>query len=119
MLAVRDSAVPGDVTSIVAVVLEDYEATGDGTIKTLATAARTPELEPVVEGGRASHDAFVRRVFAPQLSRRRGRNRERLARLLTAVLDVRMWHQLRREQGLDAEQTREHLVTLVESLLQR
>ena len=117
VVAVRDNAVAGDVDSIVRVVLDDYEVTGDGTIRTLATAARAPELEPVVEGGRASHRAFVTRVFAPQLARRRGRSRERLARLLAAVLDVRMWHQLRREQGLDVEETRDHLTHLVKALL--
>jgi len=117
VVAVRDRAVPGDVGSIVGVVLDDYEETGDGTIKTLATAARAPELERVLEGGRASHRAFVTRVFSPQLARRRGRSRERLVRLLAAVLDVRMWHQLRREQGLDVEETRDHMVHLVKALL--
>jgi len=119
VVALRGSAVPGDVGSVVDVVLEDYEQTGDATIRTLATAARTAELAPVVEGGRASHEAFVRRVFAPQIGKRRGRNRDRLVRLLAAALDVRMWHQLRREQGLGREETRSHLVTLVEALLVR
>jgi AcrR family transcriptional regulator len=117
VLAVRGSAEVGDVRSIVATVVEDYEVTGDGTVKTLATAARAPELQPVVEGGRQSHHDFVRRVFAPQLSRRRGRSRERLVRLLAAVLDVRMWQQLRREEGLDVAETRAHLESLVEALL--
>jgi AcrR family transcriptional regulator len=117
VLALRGSAVPGDVSSIVGVVLDDYEETGDATIRTLATAARTPELLPVVEGGRASHAAFVRRVFSPQLSKRRGRVRERQERLLAAVLDVRMWHQLRREQGLEVDEAREHLTSLVKAVL--
>jgi AcrR family transcriptional regulator len=117
VLAVRGSAVVGDVTSIVGAVVTDYETTGDGTVKTLATAARAPELVPVVEGGRASHHDFVRRVFAPQLAKRRGRPRERLVRLLAAVLDVRMWHQLRREEGLDVAETSEHLETLVTGVL--
>jgi AcrR family transcriptional regulator len=117
VLAVRGNAEVGDVRSVVAAVVEDYEVTGDGTIKTLATAARAPELQPVVEGGRQSHHDFVRRVFAPQLSRRRGRSRERLVRLLAAALDVRMWQQLRREEGLDVAETRAHLESLVEALL--
>lgn len=117
VLAVRDSAEVGDVRSIVATVVDDYEATGDGTIKTLATAARTPELQQVVDGGRRSHRDFVERVFAPQLARRRGRKRERLVRLLAATLDVRTWQQLRREGGLDVAETRAHLEFLVEALL--
>jgi AcrR family transcriptional regulator len=117
VLAMREGAQPGDVRSIVGAVVEDYEETGDGTIRILATAARTPELEPVVEGGRASHEAFARRVFADQIARRRGKSRERLVRLLTAVLDVRTWHQLRREQGLDVADTRADLESLVEAVL--
>lgn len=117
VLAVRDHAVPGDVGSIVATVVEDYEQTGDGTIRLLAVAARNPELVQVVEGGRASHEQFVRRVFASSIARRRGRNRDRLVRLLVTVLDVRTWHQLRREQGLGREETVEHLVTLVGAVL--
>jgi AcrR family transcriptional regulator len=119
VLAVRESAVPGDVRSIVGAVVEDYEETGDGTIRTLATAARTPELVPVIEGGRASHEAFVRRVFAAEIARRRGKKRDQLVRLLAAALDVRLWHQLRREQGLDVADTRAHLESLVEALLAR
>lgn len=115
--SMRADAVPGDVASVVDTALRDYETTGDATIRTLALAARTPELVPVAEGGRRSHQEWVARVFAPQLGRRRGAARARQVRLLAAVLDVRMWHQLRREDGLDVEQTREHLVVLVESLL--
>lgn len=117
VLATREAAVPGDIGSIVDAVLVDYEANGDDTVRTIAMAARLPELIPVIEGGRVSHAAFVRRVFAPQLTRRRGRNRERVARLLGVVLDVRTWHQLRREQELDRDHTRQHLVSLVEGVL--
>jgi AcrR family transcriptional regulator len=114
---VRDQAVPGDVESVVAAVVADYEATGDGTMRVLAMVGRSPELQQVVEGGRLSHQAFVERVLGPALGRVRGRNRTRLLRLLAAVLDVRMWHQLRREQALSVPETQEHLATLVRALL--
>src|SRR3954454_7917838 len=44
VLALRAGAVPGDVHSIVDAVVDDYEQTGDGTVRALATAARTPEM---------------------------------------------------------------------------
>jgi AcrR family transcriptional regulator len=119
VLAVRGAAVPGDLESIVAAVVEDYEATGAGTMRLLALAERTPELVPVVVGGRRSHEQFVRRVFAPALARRRGRNRDRLVRLLTVALDVRTWHQLRHEQGLGRIEAADHLAVLAASLLAR
>ena len=115
--AVRGSAVPGDTVSIVDAALRDYEATGDSTIRTMALAGRVEELARVVEGGRTAHQEWVDHVFAPQVARRRGRSRERCLRLLRSVLDVRMWSQLRREEGLDVEETRAHLLALVEGVL--
>ena len=114
---VRGAAVPGDVVSIVDTVVRDYEVTGDGTIRTIALAGRMPELAPVVEGGRRAHRDWVASVFAPLLSRRRGKVRERQQRLLCVALDVTTWRQLRRDEGLDPEDTRAHLQALVEGVL--
>src|SRR6476620_6996222 len=65
--ALRASATPGDVDSIVDVVLRDYEVSGDGTIRNLALAGRMAELAPVIEGGRQFHAAWVARVCGPLL----------------------------------------------------
>ena len=115
--AVRDAAVPGDVPSVVEVVMADYERTGDGTIRTLALAGRMPELAEVVEGGRRAHAGFVEATLGPLVPERRGPGRARRLRLLGIALDVRTWHQLRREQGLTVTQTRDHLVSMVEAVL--
>jgi AcrR family transcriptional regulator len=117
--AMRGTAVPGDVASVVDVALRDYEVTGDGTMRVLALAGRMQELESVVAGGRRSHHEWVESVFAPQLRRRRGKPRERRLRLLATVLDVTTWHQLRHHEGLDLEETRAHLTELVEAVLAR
>jgi AcrR family transcriptional regulator len=114
---VRSSAVPGDVPSIVDAVLNDYETTGDGTLRTLALAGRNDELARLVEDGRRAHREWVAAVFAPNLSGLRGRRRERRLRLLVAVLDVTMWGQLRRTDGLGVRDTREDLVALVTGVL--
>jgi AcrR family transcriptional regulator len=117
--AVRGTAVPGDVASIVDAALRDYEATGDSTIRTIALAGRVEDLAAVVQGGRQAHREWVASVFAPLLARQRGRSRERRLRLLVAVLDVTMWRQLRRDEGLEVEETRAHLRELVEGVLAR
>jgi AcrR family transcriptional regulator len=117
--AVRGQATPGDVASIVETVVRDYEVTGDGTLRTIALAGRLRELAPVVEGGRLAHREWVASVFAPMLARRRGRVRDRQLRLLALVLDVTTWGQLRRDEGLDLEETRAHLAALVEGVLSR
>ena len=113
----RSRAVPGDLGSIVETAVSDYERTGDGTVRLLALAERTPELAEVAEGGRASHRAWVEQVFAPQLARRRGVRRERTVVLLATVLDVGVWKSLRRDAGLDLDTTRDHVRALVEGVL--
>lgn len=115
--AARADVRPGDVAGVVDAVLRDYEESGDGTVRTLALALREPDLADVVEDGRRAHRRWVEEMFAPQLTRRRGAARERLANLLVTALDVHTWHQLRRREGLGREQVRRHLRMLLESLL--
>ena len=114
--ALRGSAVPGDVGSVVATVVADYETSGDSTFRTVASAERIPELQQLVDGGRQAHRAFVDRVMSPLLPRS-GAARTRRLTLLTAVLDVTMWYQLRRVERLDVPQTRAHLESLVGAAL--
>lgn len=113
----RARAVPGDVASVVATVAADYEVTGDGTFRTVALAERIGELRAVVDDGRAAHRAWVESVFAPQLAACPAPARERLVVLLATVLDAATWKRLRRDEGLDAEQTRSHLEALVRGVL--
>ena len=113
----RAHAEPGDVGSIVDTVLADYETSGDGTFRIVALAERIPELEQIVEGGRASHRAWVEHVFATQLKGLRGNLRERTVVLLATTLDVLVWKRLRRDEGLSVDETAEHLRLLVDGVL--
>ncbi|HET6560783.1 MAG TPA: TetR family transcriptional regulator [Marmoricola sp.] len=115
--AERARARPGDVGSIVDVVVADYEERGDALVRGSVLAGRFPELAETFAGGRAAHRAWVATVFAPQLRQRRGRRRERTTTLLATVLDVSVWKQLRRDDGLDVTATRDHLRRLVEAVL--
>ena len=116
--AVRGQAAAGNVRSVVAAVVADYEEHGDGTLRMLALAGRHEELAELVTGGRRAHREWVLAVLAPQLARRRGVRRQRLATLLTTALDVTTWGSLRRDQGLTREQTEEHLRALVTALVE-
>jgi len=113
----RGTATPGDVDSIVATVMDDYERTGDGTFRNVVLAERIEELAPLIEGGRQAHRAWVEHVFAPQLGRLRGARRERTVVLLATALDVSVWKRLRREQGLGVAATADHLRVLVSGVL--
>jgi AcrR family transcriptional regulator len=115
--AIRDRAIEGDVGSVVRAVTEDYELTGDSTVRAVALAEREPELAEVIEGGRVSHRAWVETLLRPQLASRRGGRRDRLLNLLVAVLDVSTWHQLRRVQGLSRDDVVDHLTDLVEAVV--
>lgn len=116
--AVRSRAVVGDVSSVVSVVVADYEERGDGTLRMQALALRHEELAELVSGGRAAHREWVTSVLAPQLARRRGVRRERLATLLTTALEVTTWGSLRHGQGLGREHVEEHLRALVSALVE-
>jgi hypothetical protein len=56
-------------------------------------------------------------MFAPQLAGIRGARLERMVRLLGAVLDVTVWKQLRRDDGLSVRSTRDRLERLVTAVL--
>ena len=115
--ALRRQAVAGDVGSIVATAMADYETSGDGAYRNVVLAERVEELRELIEGGRRSHRAWVEHVFAPQLKGLRGRRRERTVVLLATALDVSLWKRLRRDEGLDEESTAEHLRALVDGVL--
>ncbi|MBO9520519.1 MAG: helix-turn-helix transcriptional regulator [Nocardioidaceae bacterium] len=116
MRRIRDRVVAGDVRSVVGCVVDDYELSGAGTVRALALADREPDLREMLAAGAAYHRDWVERALAPQLAKRRGRPRERLATLLVVALEVRTWEQLRRGQGLSREETVEHLAAMVTAL---
>ena len=58
-----------------------------------------------MELGRAGHQAWVERVFDGALSGLRGKVRARRLAQLVAVTDVYTWKLLRRDKGLDRDQT--------------
>lgn len=103
--AQRDEAPVGDIPAAVANLVEHYEEWGDGVIRLLAQEERVPALRKITDAGRAYHRAWVERTFAPLLAGRRGRPRQRRLAELVAVTDVYTWKLLRRDSGLDRDQT--------------
>jgi AcrR family transcriptional regulator len=104
--ALRNTATADDLDAAVAIVVEHYEATGDGIIRALAMEDRVPALEPVLARGRRFHRAWVERVFAAQLARvPGGAPRRRALAAYIAALDVYVWKRLRRDVGLSRADT--------------
>jgi AcrR family transcriptional regulator len=105
--SVRWSATPGDVPSAVAALIEDYEVTGDGVIRALASEERVPSLRPLLAQGRAGHRQWVEDMFA----------RPDLVLELILATDVYAWKLLRRDQALSREATHGSICRTVNALL--
>ncbi len=113
----RSEAEVGDLAAAIANLSEHYEAWGERSLRFLAQEERVPAMRRVTDAGRALHRAWVERVFAPWIARRRGAARTRLSAQLVAITDVYVWKILRRDRGLDAAATRRALHELVESIV--
>ena len=105
--SVRWNATPGDVDSVIAALIEDYEVTGDGVIRALASEERVPSLRPLLKQGRAGHRQWVEDMFP----------RPDLVLELILATDVYAWKLLRRDQGLSPEATHESICRTVNALL--
>jgi AcrR family transcriptional regulator len=103
--SVRDAVTPGDVDGAISTLVDDYERTGDVNLRLLAVEPRVPVVQPQMDLGRAGHQAWVERVFATSLGGLRGKTRSRRVAQLVAVTDVYTWKLLRRDKGLDRDQT--------------
>ncbi|MGH2957810.1 MAG: TetR/AcrR family transcriptional regulator [Solirubrobacterales bacterium] len=103
--SVRGSVTPGDVDGAISTLVDDYERTGDLNLRLLAVEPRIKVVRPMMARGRAGHQAWVEHVFADALAGLRGRVRERRTAQLLAVTDVFTWKLLRRDKGLDRDQT--------------
>jgi AcrR family transcriptional regulator len=114
---VRSRAVPGDLDQLVDVLLEDYESTGDGLWRFLASASRLPEMVPAAEYGHRAHRAWVTAALTPLLDGLPRGRRAELVDLAVVATDVTTWHHLRRVQGHGVAATRTRLRRLLRSVL--
>jgi AcrR family transcriptional regulator len=105
--SVRWAGEPGDVGSVIGALLNDYEVTGDGVIRLLATEERVPAIRPLLAKGRAGHRQWVEEMF----------DRPDLVLELIVATDVYAWKLLRRDQGLTKAQTADSIGTTVRALL--
>jgi AcrR family transcriptional regulator len=115
--AQRAKVRPGDLDSVITVVVEDYEVTGLNTLRLLAAAERFETMAEVARYGREFQRAWVRHALGPQLERLEEQAREETARLLAVVLDVRTWAQLRFDDGRGVEETKQDLRRLLGAVL--
>jgi len=114
----RASAPSDDVAAAVAVLVADYEATGDMVMRLLALEGRIPDIEPTLETGRAGHRRWVETTFGPGLkSFGKAERADRLAQILVAT-DVWSWFLLRRTQKKSVAETKRLMTEMISRLLQ-
>jgi hypothetical protein len=105
----RYSATPGDIDSVIAALIDDYEVTGDPVIRLLALEEKVPSVGPMLAAGRRGHREWVRAMFdAP----------DSVPELLVAT-DVYTWKLLRRDQGLGRKKTAAAMRRLIQGILER
>jgi AcrR family transcriptional regulator len=103
----RYRARPGDVEGAIEALVDDYEITGDATIRLLALEERLPAVQPVMEIGRAGHREWIETMFAAPA----------VTAELVVVTDVYAWKLLRRDQGLSRDATVAAIHRMVDGLL--
>src|SRR5829696_1870387 len=101
----RERAPVGDIEGAVENLVDHYEEWADSALRLLAQEERVPAFRSVTDAARAFHYEWVERTFAPLLAKRTGTARRRLLAELVAICDVYFWKLLRRDLGLNREQT--------------
>ncbi len=115
----RDETPVGDIDGAVQYLIAHYEQEGDQAMRSLAQEGMYPFLREFTDAGRAYHHAWVERVFAPFLDGSAGQERDRLVAALVAITEVYTWKILRRDMGLDREQTGRTLNDMLVALLRQ
>ena len=112
----RSTVAVGDHERAATILVDDYEQTGNFTLRTLAIEERVPVVRPVLALGRRGHQEWVEHVFAAALTGLRGVDRKRRVAQLVVATDVFTWKLLRRDKGLSRDQTITAIRELVEAL---
>lgn len=112
----RASAIAGDVASIVAALMDQYEEHGDANARAAALDERIPAVASMLVRARAYHQEWLAEMFAADLPATGARRRETLA-ALHAATDVYTWKLLRRDLGLSRRATSDTMTRTVTALL--
>ena len=119
ILAQRGEAPAGDPAGAVRNLFDHYEEFAPIVLRLLEQETQLPQIAALTRAGRRTHAAWVERVFAPWLLRRRGQLRRSLRAQLIALGDVCFWKILRRDLGLSRREAERALLELIQAALGR
>jgi AcrR family transcriptional regulator len=116
LMAAREDRATSDPDSVVAVLMEQFERSGDGNVRLALRHERIEAVRVALEQGRASHQGWLAEVFEGRLPSDPAERRRTLA-ALHAVTDVYTWKLLRRDLGHGRRATQRIMTDMVRAIL--
>lgn len=113
----RRRIAPGDIAHALAILMEDYEATGDLVMRVLAQEERHAPFKSMADIGRVFHRNWLSSVFAPWLEGLPDAARQARLDALVVASDIYVWKLARRDMGRSRAETLTLFHTLVEAII--
>ena len=116
LAASRAGRATSDPESVVALLVEQFERSGDGNVRLALLCERIEAVRAGLEQGRANHQGWLAEVFEDRLPSDRSERRRALA-ALHAATDVYTWKLLRRDLGHGRRATQRIMTDMVRAIL--
>lgn len=116
LAASREGRATSGPESVVAVLMEQFERSGDGNVRLALLHDRIDAVRAGLERGRANHQAWLAEVFEDRLPSDPAERRRTLA-ALHAATDVYTWKLLRRDLGHGRRATQRIMTDMVRAIL--
>ena len=116
LAASRAGRATSDPESVVALLMEQFERSGDGNVRLALLHERIEAVRAGLEQGRANHQDWLAEVFGDRLPSDPAERRRTLA-ALHAATDVYTWKLLRRDLGHSRRATQRIMTDMVRAIL--
>lgn len=116
LAASREGRATSDPESVVALLMEQFERSGDGNVRLALLHERIEAVRAGLEQGRANHQRWLAEVFEDRLPSDPAERRRTLA-ALHAATDVYTWKLLRRDLGHGRRATQRIMTDMVRAIL--
>lgn len=116
LAASREGRTKSDPESVVALLMEQFERSGDGNVRLALLHERIEAVRAGLEQGRANHQVWLAEVFEDRLPSDPPERRRTLA-ALHAATDVYTWKLLRRDLGHGRRATQRIMTDMVRAIL--
>lgn len=116
LAASREGRATSDPESVVALLMEQFERSGNGNVRLALLHERIEAVRAGLEQGRANHQGWLAEVFEDRLPSDPAERRRTLA-ALHAATDVYTWKLLRRDLGHGRRATQRIMTDMVRAIL--